>query len=72
MVKNDGHVVLGDFDFMRSVVETEKEYTHLPRDQGARFAGASATPSRLSACVCGTLPYMAPEVLRNMEYSYCG
>jgi serine/threonine protein kinase len=20
--------------------------------------------------VCGTLPYMAPEVLRNMEYSY--
>ncbi|KAF8489874.1 kinase-like domain-containing protein, partial [Russula emetica] len=44
MVKNDGHVVLGDFDLASNTLKTRS--------------------------VCGTLPYMAPEVLRNMEYSY--
>jgi serine/threonine protein kinase len=60
MLKDDGRVVLGDFDLaVRLPVKA-------PGSPALRRAfGAFKTRG-----VCGTLPYMAPEVLRNMEYSY--
>jgi serine/threonine protein kinase len=62
MVKNDGHVVLGDFDL---AIHLE---TASSRPSGSLLGGkGNAIKTR---GVCGTLPYMAPEVLRNMQYSY--
>jgi serine/threonine protein kinase len=58
MVKNDGHVVLGDFDL---AVRLETARSLVPRRSGSLLKPRG---------VCGTLPFMAPEVLRNMEYSY--
>lgn len=59
MLKADGHVVLGDFDLaVRLPVEAPNS---------VRVGKGNAFKTR---GVCGTLPYMAPEVLRNMEYSY--
>jgi serine/threonine protein kinase len=65
-VKNDGHVVLGDFDL---AVRLETASSLAPRPSGSvsRRKGNNALRPR---GVCGTLPYMAPEILRNMEYSY--
>jgi serine/threonine protein kinase len=65
MVKNDGHVVLGDFDM---AVRLETASSSAPRPGGSLRGGKdNALKTR---GVYGTLPYMAPEVLRNMEYSY--
>ena len=65
MVKNDGHVVLGDFDL---AIRLETASSPSPRPSGSLRGGkGSALKTR---GVCGTLPYMAPEVLRDMEYSY--
>jgi serine/threonine protein kinase len=67
MVKNDGHVVLGDFD-LAVRLETASSLSPTPRPSGSLCGGkVNALKTR---GVCGTLPYMAPEVLRNMEYSY--
>jgi eukaryotic-like serine/threonine-protein kinase len=67
MVKNDGHVVLGDFD-LAVRLETASSPSPAPRPSGSlRGGNGNALKTR---GVCGTLPYMAPEVLRNMEYSY--
>jgi classical protein kinase C alpha type len=63
MLKTDGHVVLGDFDLaVRLPVEAPGS-----RGGSVRVGKGNAFKTR---GVCGTLPYMAPEVLRNMEYSY--
>jgi serine/threonine protein kinase len=66
MVKNDGHVVLGDFDL---AVRLETASTPAPRPSGS-LRGSKGDNALKTRGVCGTLPYMAPEVLRNMEYSY--
>jgi len=65
MVKNDGHVVLGDFGL---AVRLDAPHSLAPR------LGRSVRKERNNALktrgVCGTLPYMAPEILCDMEYSY--
>ncbi|KAH9979827.1 kinase-like domain-containing protein [Russula compacta] len=57
MLKNDGHVVLGEFGLAL--------HLESPSLLAPRLGGSIKTRG-----VCGTLPYMAPEVLRNLEYSY--
>jgi serine/threonine protein kinase len=64
-VKNNGHVVLGDFDL---AVRLETASSSTPRPSGWLSGGKVDTLKTRS--VCGTLPYMAPEVLCNVEYSY--
>jgi serine/threonine protein kinase len=68
MLKNDGHVVLGDFDLAVRLEAPSPGGSPAPRPVGSvRVRKGNALKTR---GVCGTLPYMAPEVLRNMEYSY--
>ena len=63
MLKNDGHVALGDFD-----LAVRLETASSPAPSGS-LLGSKGNALKTRG-VCGTLPYMAPEVLRNMEYSY--
>ncbi|KAF8488154.1 kinase-like domain-containing protein, partial [Russula emetica] len=65
MVKNDGHIVLGNFDL---AVRLETASLPAPRPSGSLPGGKSNALKTRG--VCSTLPYMAPEVLHNMEYSY--
>ncbi|KAI9447080.1 kinase-like domain-containing protein [Russula earlei] len=66
MVKNDGHVALGDFGLAIRLDAPSILSPHL-RGSCKRKERNNALKTR---GVCGTLPYMAPEVLCNMEYSY--
>lgn len=65
MIKNDGHIVLGDFGLACSVEASMMSPLNdsLSTDGGNIF-------ETVSCDICGTLPYMAPEVLCGMEYSY--
>ena len=63
MIKDDGHIVLGDFGLACSVMSQE---SHVSDSFGA---GGDYIFEPVSRDICGTLPYMAPEVLCGMEYS---
>ncbi|KAF8269111.1 kinase-like domain-containing protein [Lactarius quietus] len=65
MIKTDGHIVLGDFGLACSLEASPESHLNdsLSTDGGDFFVPVSTD-------ICGTLPYMAPEVLCGMEYSY--
>jgi serine/threonine protein kinase len=65
MVKNDGHVVLGEFGL---AIRLEAPRSLAPRL--SRSVRKEKNNAFKISGVCGTLPYMAPEVLCDMEYSY--
>ncbi len=67
MIKNDGHIVLGDFGLTCSLEVIMSPESHLSCSLGAD-SGDIFEP--VSHDICGTLPYMAPEVLCGLEYSY--
>lgn len=68
MLKDDGRVVLGNFDLAVRLEAPAGSPAPRPASGGSiRVGKGNALKAR---GVCGTLPYMAPEVLRNMEYSY--
>ena len=61
----DGHVVLGDFGL---ALRLRASQLLAPHDGGlVRVDKSKSTQVR---GVYGTLPFMAPEVLRDMQYSY--
>ena len=64
-MKNDGHVVLGDFDL---AVHLDAASSPALRLTGS-FPGGRGNAVKIRG-VCSTLPHMAPEVLDNVEYSY--
>jgi serine/threonine protein kinase len=68
MIKNDGHIVLGDFGLACSVeASMMSPESHLNDSLSTDGGNVFET---VSCDICGTLPYMAPEVLCGMEYSY--
>ena len=67
MIKTDGHIVLGDFGLACSLEAAISPESHL-NDSLDSNSGDIFMP--VSCDICGTLPYMAPEVLCGMEYSY--
>ncbi|KAI0245952.1 kinase-like domain-containing protein [Lactifluus subvellereus] len=67
MMKNDGHVVLGDFGLAHRL---EAPRSHALRLNASVRIDGSNTLKPVTRGVCGTLPYMAPEILCNMDYSY--
>ena len=70
MIKTDGHIVLGDFGLACSLEAAMPPESH-PNDSLDSLDSDSGDIFMPVSCdICGTLPYMAPEVLCGMEYSY--
>src|SRR5260370_38798980 len=65
VLKADGHVVLGDFDL---AVRSDTAHTPAPRFSASSRGGKSSVLK--TPAVCCALPYMAPKVIRHLEYSY--
>lgn len=61
----DGHVVLGDFSLALRLGVPQLLASH--NGGSVRVDKSRALKAR---GVCGTLPYMAPEMLSDMEYSF--
>jgi serine/threonine protein kinase len=66
MIKDDGHIVLGDFGLACSLDVIMSSESHI---SGSFSADSDDIFEPVSRDICGTLPYMAPEVLCGMEYS---
>ena len=65
MVKNDGHVVLGNFGL---ALRLSAPSLSSPNHSGP--VRAVKTTALKARGIVGTLPYLAPEMLRDMEYSF--
>jgi serine/threonine protein kinase len=65
MIKDDGLIVLGDFGLACSLDVIMSSESHL---SGSSSADSDDILEPVSRDICGTLPYMAPEVLCGMEY----
>jgi len=63
MLKDDGHVVLSNFGLALRLG------AWLSPNNGGRVRVDKTTTLKARGIV-GTLPYLAPEMLRDMEYSY--
>ena len=65
MVKNNGHVVLGNFGLVLCL----GTLSLLSPDRDG-LVHADKTTALKAQGIVGTLPYLAPEMLRDMEYSF--
>lgn len=65
MLKNDGHVVLGNFGL---ALRLGAPGLLSPSHGG--LVRVDKTTALKARGIVGTLPYLAPEMLRDMEYSY--
>ena len=70
MIKTDGHIVLGDFGLACSLEAAMSPESHLSDSLDSLDSDGGDIFMPVSCDICGTLPYMAPEVLCGMEYSY--
>jgi serine/threonine protein kinase len=61
----DGHVLLGDFGLALRLPIPQPS---VPHDGGSVWEDKNKAPKPRG--VCGTLPYMAPEMLSGLPYSY--
>ena len=65
MVKNNGHVVLGNFGLVLRLGASSL----LSPNRGGPVRADKITALKARGII-GTLPYLAPEMLRDMEYSF--
>jgi serine/threonine protein kinase len=61
----DGHVILGDFGLAHRLGVPQSLAPH----QSGSFRVGNTKAVKVRG-VCGTLPYLAPEMLNNMPYSF--
>jgi len=78
LIADDGHVKLADFGLSKALPEADLEGAHqvsdatrVQSDGSITLESDTRTPKRLSSSTrsgCGTLVYMAPEVVQKQDY----